>query len=115
MVGAGSFIMIDYDAGKPFKISIQIDELRELYGQGNTLLDAMVNLGHAVNEYGDQEDKAALAHGWGELAGALRDFHSVAAALQAPCPCGRMTVNDCAGECEAPELRNKGAAGGFPA
>ena len=52
---------------KPFKISMLKDEGTELYGQGETLAEAMANLIKAVDEYGDRSDKASMLEASADL------------------------------------------------
>ncbi len=45
---------------KPFRIAMEKGDGLELYGQGETLVDAVQNLIRAVDEFGDDLDKRAV-------------------------------------------------------
>lgn len=52
---------------KPFKVSMLKDEGRELYGQGETLLEAIAMLVRAIDEYGDASDKVSMMEATDDL------------------------------------------------
>ena len=90
---------------KPFKIAMEKGDGLELYGQGETLVEAMQNLVRAVDEYGDDLDKREMIVQCADLLNCMPhpcpDPKMLRALVEAGprCPCGDMTVNDCAGEC----------------
>ena len=88
----------------------------ELFGQGESLVDAMQNLIRAVDEYGDDLDKRTVIVECADLLERMPHpcpdpdmLRALVAAVpeevpdgRARCPCGDMTVDDCAGECGRP-------------
>ncbi len=52
---------------KPFRISMDKGDGRELFGQGETITGALVNLIRAVDEYGDASDRATIVDALAEL------------------------------------------------
>ena len=92
---------------KPFKLSMEKGDGMELYGQGETLTLAIVNLIRAVDQYGDAADRRNIVDALAELRDGDAGHPALTSArlalgLPARCPCGDMTVDDCAGECGRP-------------
>ena len=52
---------------KAFRISMDKGDGRELFGQGETLCEAMANLIRAIDEYGDRSDKRACLESAADL------------------------------------------------